>query len=177
PPVFDAQAGDASEFALVVRHQNQVARQRVRRDPEIVRADQAALGRQGRTNASVNLPRLFWQRLDRDDPDQPLEIGHAALTLDALLCTESKLAIGDDRHCGLAGLELCGTGAYLRRPVLTEIDADIAVDEIARGHYRPSRSCGGRVSLMSSNMSSGIEAMMSNASARLRFFFSRSTIS
>src|SRR6202042_3087053 len=68
----------------------------------------------------------------------------------------NHLTVGNDGNCRLAGSKLFEPLSK-RRPVASaNITANIGIEQIPRGHHRPLRSSGGRVSLMSSKTSRGI---------------------
>src|SRR5215469_2417865 len=148
----------------------------MRDDPKIIVSDHLALRFQFGANGSVGLSRGFRQGergKQIDEFTQPLKRRHWSV---ALRRSVKQFPVGNDRkHC-FSGTQLPEPAQDLIRSLLTDVNADVRVQQIARLHHSPLRFCGRSFSRPATSKSSGKPASRSKARTMVPSF-SRRTIS
>src|SRR6266581_2444704 len=145
-PVFQAQSRDPAELALVVRDEDQLPPDRLRRDQRVERTDGRARALQLRADARIRDGVARGELDDRQRPEEVLDQAHGLHGRRALCRARAELGLGDD-----ADRDVRATPRehpfQNRRVLLQGVDAGIRIEQVLHSSFSRSSAwpCGGLV--------------------------------
>ncbi len=104
------------------------------RDPQVVVADHLTTDLEGGAHCSVGLASLRWQLEHGRQTREFVQLCHGLLAELALLRPIAQFTIGNHRDDGLAGPQSLKPSCHLRRPLPSDVDADVGVQKNACLH-------------------------------------------